>query len=212
VGGGSPMARRRSGLLLAMGALAFSAATGAVTEGPPTKAEAEALLAALKEAATAKDCAAILAMLDDSSEIKTTLRLGPSDRLFLHAREELVAELPKLLTPAASPRVQTHLLSLTAAGDAPAALMKYQWAITLARPEGELRVEATGGTMIRRAEGKVLVTKANQLIEKAGREGGSKVYNPRDSKHHTKVWESPGPKTKAKPEAAPAQGTPVPAP
>lgn len=206
------MAMRRSGLFLALCALAVSAATGAAAQGPPTKAEAEALLATLKVAAASKDCAAILAMLDDSLEIKTTLRLGPSDRLFLHTREELVAELPKLLTLAAEPRVHTHLLSLTAAGDAPAALMKYQWSITLARPEGELRAEATGGAIIQRAGGKVLVAKANQLIEKAGREGGSKVYNPRDGKHHTKVWDSPGPKKKAEPTAEPAQGTPVPAP
>ncbi|MCC6353429.1 MAG: hypothetical protein IT577_06060 [Verrucomicrobiae bacterium] len=183
-------------------------------QGPPTRAEAEAVLAALKGAAASGDCAAILALLDEASEVKTTLRLGPQERLFLHSRAELVAELPKLLKPAAASRVSTHLLSLTPAGDAPAAMMKYQWGITLARPEGELRVEATGGAIVQRgAGGRVVVSRANQLITRGGREGKSKVYNPREGKDSPKVWDSPGPKKKGTPEpgAEPIPAVPVPA-
>lgn len=193
----------------------FLAVEASAAAGPPTKAEAEALLATLRTAAAAKDCAAILAMLDDAFEIKTTLRLGPSDRLFLHTREELVTELPKLLTPAAMPKVHTHLLSLTAAGDAPAALMKYQWAITLARPEGDVRVEATGGVILQRGDGGLRATKGNQLI--AGADGKKRLhpFNPRDSKQNTQNWTLPKPKSKAQPEGAgetPAEASPAPGP
>jgi hypothetical protein len=184
-------------------------------EGPPTKAEAEALLATLREAAAGRDGAAILAMLDDAFEIKTTLRLGPSDRLFLHTREELVAELPKLLTPAAAPKVHTHLLSLTPAGDAPAALMKYQWAITLARPEGDVRVEATGGVILQREGGAVRATKGNQLISGADGKKRLHPFNPRDSKQNTQNWTLPKPKPKAQPESGdetPAEASPAPGP
>lgn len=213
------MIKRLAGPIPGMVALLASCALGAAAGGPPTKAEAEAILAGLRTAAAARDCAAILAAMDDFLEIKTTLRLGPSDRLFVHTREELVTELPKLLTPAAAPRVQTHILSLTAASDEPAALMKYQWVITLARPEGDLRVEATGGAILQRAGDKILIARANQLIRKPGREGGARASSPSESKNNTKVWESPKPKKKAVSEPGdqgagipPAPGTPLPTP
>ena len=50
---------RRFCWMIVGGCLAVGASAA---EGPPTKAEAEALLATLRTAAAAKDCAAILAM------------------------------------------------------------------------------------------------------------------------------------------------------
>ena len=111
-----------------------------------------------------------------------------------HRVQELAA---KLITPAAKPRVQTHLLSLTPAQDAAAAMMKYQWAITLDRPEGELRVEATGGAILQRSNGRVVATRANQLIKKAGAGRTIRASGPGDSKNNTKLWEAPIPKKKA---------------
>lgn len=193
--------------LLAPGFMALVLASAA-TPGAPTQAEAEAMLASLRSAAASRDCAAILSLVDDAFEIKTTLRLGPSERLFLHTRQELVDELPKILTPAAKPRVQTHLLSLTAAQDAPAALMKYQWAITLNRPDGEVRIEATGGAILQRSNGRVIATRANQLIKHAGRDRPARATGPQDSKDNTKVWEAPSPKKKAADPQEPAAPPP----
>ncbi len=199
--------------LIGMAAASLILATAA-PEAPPTKAEAEAVLARLRTAATARDAASILAMVDDAFEVKTTLRLDPSERLFVHTRQELAEELPKLLALSSKPKVQTHLLSLTPADDAPAALMKYQWSMSIIRSGAESRIEATGGALLQRsANGGIVATRANQLIRKAGRAGGAKASGPDDSKNNTKIWESPRPKKKAakEPEGVSAPSAPAPA-
>lgn len=187
-------------------ALPIALASGQTAAGPPTKTEAAAFLKTLEDAAAAGSPSPILALLAEDVEIKSTLRVGATERRFVHSKQELTTELPRLLTPATKPRASCRLLLLTPADDGPVALLKCQWALTLKRPEGDLRFEATGGLIVQRQAGRLLLTRANQMIQQPA---PPRASAPDESRDNPRIWRMAVPKKTAKTPAAPAE-TPAP--